>query len=1094
MHLNLMNKMLRQLTPICRLHALLLCFAFTCLYPFTRLVAQCSPDVTPPDITCPANVTETAPLGQCNLTIAIPAPTVSDNCAGTPVWLSDAPPGNAFPLGESFLVYSATDAAGNTATCQITVTIDGGIAAAACNDMISRTLEPFFGTTIDPDDLLEGGPYNCATTGLSLNATDTPTPTLTFYEGGSHTVYGCVSTPEGGWNRCWGTVEIVDPCVPDVTPPTHNCDPFTFVETNTTGPNIGRLYAADLDNGSTDNCTHFTNLKFRVTDVDGTIPPTTPYIDLVEVPEPFETYLWIGDDAGNWSKCIVLTVFVPTNCTPDQVKPSVTAPPDVSVTAAEFAALDFDFFNFPEDADEIRAAFGQAAHWDNCSNDNSALQESFVISSDQILRRFFVTDAANNLNDEAFQYIHILNTFNAHVPGWLYPGDPSDTMSYYGDDVSTSYTDLVYAYPPCGEAVLIEREWGLVDWEFTPSGGEPAVLPALDLDNDGIFGDPYNIIAIGDSIWLYQNYLPVQPLIERAWSYTYQQQIRNSYPITGTVFIDTLTNCSLDGGEPLLENWKVKIVGQPSNAVYTGLTDANGVFNLHVCPGDTAVEVSLDVPFNYGGSCSDVYVLHPSLTESVSQNIPVQLNEECTLLSVDIATPYLRPCFTGFYAISYHNYSDQTVAGTYVDVALDTFVEYQSSTLSGTLQSGNTYRFATGTLSPGESGSFQIHYLLDCEVTPGATHCTEASIYPETVCDPEELWSGAELRVTGQCDGDSVRVHITNVGSAAMADELKYVVTEDLIMARTEYFQLGLAGVAEAVFPASGATWRVETKQEPGHPWGGIVSATIEGCGGLNTPGLVNLFSVDDNDPFTATDCTENTSSFDPNDKQGFPKGYGQDHFIERNTDIEYMIRFQNTGTDTAFTVVLLDTLSTFLDAASIRTGASSHEYDFDMIDGNVLRFRFDNILLPDSNTNEAASHGFVKFRVPQQPGLPLGTVIHNSAAIYFDFNDPVITNQTWHTIGENFVDIVAVNDPKNLFGNLRVYPNPASETVFFELSEPGSNLRFELTNTTGRLVRTADFSGKVFRLERAGLPAGVYLFRMRAENGAVVTGKVMMR
>lgn len=55
--------------------------------------------------------------------------------------------------------------------------------------------------------------------------------------------------------------------------------------------------------------------------------------------------------------------------------------------------------------------------------------------------------------------------------------------------------------------------------------------------------------------------------------------------------------------------------------------------------------------------------------------------------------------------------------------------------------------------------------------------------------------------------------------------------------------------------------------------------------------------------------------------------------------------------------------------------------------------------MLPDSNVNEAASHGFTSFRVKQVPNLPVGTLIENSAAIYFDFNAPVITNTSWHTI-----------------------------------------------------------------------------------------------
>ncbi|MCB0556652.1 MAG: hypothetical protein KDD02_24110, partial [Phaeodactylibacter sp.] len=63
------------------------------------------------------------------------------------------------------------------------------------------------------------------------------------------------------------------------------------------------------------------------------------------------------------------------------------------------------------------------------------------------------------------------------------------------------------------------------------------------------------------------------------------------------------------------------------------------------------------------------------------------------------------------------------------------------------------------------------------------------------------------------------------------------------------------------------------------------------------------------------------------NDKQGFPRGYGDEHYIYPGTDLEYLVRFQNTGNDTAFLVVIRDTLSEFLDIATVRPGAASHPY-----------------------------------------------------------------------------------------------------------------------------------------------------------------------
>ena len=64
-----------------------------------------------------------------------------------------------------------------------------------------------------------------------------------------------------------------------------------------------------------------------------------------------------------------------------------------------------------------------------------------------------------------------------------------------------------------------------------------------------------------------------------------------------------------------------------------------------------------------------------------------------------------------------------------------------------------------------------------------------------------------------------------------------------------------------------------------------------------------------------------------------------------------------------------------------------------------VLTFTFDNILLPDSTSNEPGSHGFVQFSVQPKAGLVPKTRIDNFSDIYFDYNEPVRTNSTVNRI-----------------------------------------------------------------------------------------------
>ena len=137
------------------------------------------------------------------------------------------------------------------------------------------------------------------------------------------------------------------------------------------------------------------------------------------------------------------------------------------------------------------------------------------------------------------------------------------------------------------------------------------------------------------------------------------------------------------------------------------------------------------------------------------------------------------------------------------------------------------------------------------------------------------------------------------------------------------------------------------------------------------------------------------TGAYDPNDKRVRTSSQWSDNLYYIGTDewLDYTIRFQNTGTDTAFLVVITDTVPPGLDLGSFELGPRSHTCQVSIQAGNVLRFMFPNILLPDSNSNEPLSHGHVTFRL--KPTLPLlpGAVLSNNADIYFDFNPPIRTN-----------------------------------------------------------------------------------------------------
>lgn len=150
------------------------------------------------------------------------------------------------------------------------------------------------------------------------------------------------------------------------------------------------------------------------------------------------------------------------------------------------------------------------------------------------------------------------------------------------------------------------------------------------------------------------------------------------------------------------------------------------------------------------------------------------------------------------------------------------------------------------------------------------------------------------------------------------------------------------------------------------------------------------------------------SGAYDPNYKRVNPEGIGTNGYIPSETDwLEYEIHFQNTGSDTAINVSLVDTLSPRLIIQTFDVLNVSHSYTYTLNGPGVVTFAFDSIMLPDSTTNLIASEGFVKFRVKCEPNLSQGIKIKNTSDIFFDFNPSIRTNTTINTIRDCELPVV---------------------------------------------------------------------------------------
>jgi uncharacterized repeat protein (TIGR01451 family) len=225
------------------------------------------------------------------------------------------------------------------------------------------------------------------------------------------------------------------------------------------------------------------------------------------------------------------------------------------------------------------------------------------------------------------------------------------------------------------------------------------------------------------------------------------------------------------------------------------------------------------------------------------------------------------------------------------------------------------------------------------------------------------------------------------------------------------------------------------------------------------------------------------TGSYDPNDKAVQPAGLGEQGYIMPDeTNLFYRVRFQNTGTDTAFTVVIRDTLDPALDIPSFRVHENSHPMNYEITGEGYLTFTFNNILLPDSFINEPASHGLVSYFIDLKENTTPLTEIRNTAAIYFDFNAPIYTNTTLNTVFD------FTTSQESMPGmHAEVLPNPSSGTSLLRVEMPkAAKLHLRIADLSGRIVVDRQLgtmaSGEHF-LPIENLSSGVYMVNLSSEN-----------
>lgn len=217
------------------------------------------------------------------------------------------------------------------------------------------------------------------------------------------------------------------------------------------------------------------------------------------------------------------------------------------------------------------------------------------------------------------------------------------------------------------------------------------------------------------------------------------------------------------------------------------------------------------------------------------------------------------------------------------------------------------------------------------------------------------------------------------------------------------------------------------------------------------------------------------TGSYDPNDKIVTE---GETISPEETGNfLHYLIRFQNTGTSAAEKILVRDILEGDLDPTTTQVISSSHPFSSKLLDGNRLEFSFDNINLPPSSIDEPGSNGFIAFKIKPKSNVGEGSVITNSANIFFDYNFPITTNTVTTTVSSLGIGGFTTNV-------YTIYPNPARNTLTIS-AELTQIDKVEIYNMIGQLVYSnVHVAGNSVALDVSNLSDGTYLSVIYSADG----------
>lgn len=175
-------------------------------------------------------------------------------------------------------------------------------------------------------------------------------------------------------------------------------------------------------------------------------------------------------------------------------------------------------------------------------------------------------------------------------------------------------------------------------------------------------------------------------------------------------------------------------------------------------------------------------------------------------------------------------------------------------------------------------------------------------------------------------------------------------------------------------------------------------------------------------------------------------------------------------GNDYAYDIHIVDTIDSQLDLSTFKLEAMSHQgsYSLDPVT-RIIVFNFPGIMLPWQTMSDPLSQGYVRYRIKENVGLPLGSVLNNTAYIYFDTNPAIITNTTANTNATVGMEEMSQNP-------LFIYPQPTRERFFISGVNSEEVINVQLMDANGKTINMINGNNINQGIEVSALPNGMYI------------------